>query len=716
MSDMLSTDPLMQCLVILTKLNHTPTSAEVLASGLPFEPGSEKQRLFNIDNAKANFSRAAAKAGFVSQLQRRTLSEIPSLVLPAILTLKEDNACVLLELNSEDKTAQVILPSLDEAPVQVTFEKLEEEYLGYVYFLKQNYEGFGQEQLTSEIERKNWFFGTLMKFKGIYGRVLLATFLVNIFVIAGPVFTLNVYDRIIPHNAIDTLWVLAAGVGLIYIFDVILKHIRTYFLENAARRSDVILSSMLFEQAMNLKLENKPRSVGSFASIIKDFDGIRSFFASGAITAFVDLPFATLFLLVIYSINNIIVLIPLVTILLILLLSIPMRYSIQKIINSTHEATHQRNSILIESLANLETIKTFNAGSSMQWHWEESTGFVADKTQRSRVKSGSLSTLSGFLSQCCSVIIIIAGVYLIKERELTMGGLIAVNILSSRSIAPFAQAISLLLNFGQMKVGLKSLNEFMEKEIERPEKKKFIHRSKFQGEIEFKEVGFHYPEEQNNAISNISFHIKPGERVGIIGAVGSGKSTIGKLLLGLFAPAEGAIFVDGLDIKQIDPVDLRHQFNYVPQDVILFSGTVRNNITLKAPHASDDEIIQAAKIGRVDIFTDRHPMGMDLQVGERGFALSGGQRQSVAVAMAFIKGSPLVLLDEPTNAMDFNTETQVIANLDKITKGKTTLIITHKPSILNIVDRILVMDKGKIVMDGPKKEIFAKLGGKSSEL
>ena len=713
MSDTLTTDPLMQCLVILTKLNHKPTSAEVLASGLPFEPGSEKQRLFSIDNSKANFSRAAEKAGFISQLQRRELKDIPSLVLPVILTLKGDNACVLLEINRKDKTAQVIIPSLDEAPVQVNMEKLEEGYLGHVFFLKRKYEGFGQEQLIGEfIKRKNWFFGTLMKFKGIYGRVLLATFLVNIFVIAGPIFTLSVYDRIIPHNAIDTLWVLASGVALIYLFDVILKHIRTYFLENAARRSDVILSSMLFEQAMSIKLENRPRSVGAFSSIIKDLDGIRSFFASGAITAFIDLPFAALFLLVIYSINHTIVLVPMVAILLILLLSIPMRHSIQKIIDTTHEATYQRNSILVESLANLETIKAFNAGSSMQWHWEESSGFIAGKTQRSRVRSGSLATLSGFLSQCCSVAIIIVGVYLIKERELTMGGLIAINILSSRSISPFAQAISLLLNFGQMKVGLKSLNEFMEKEIERPEKKKFLHRPSFRGEIEFKDVGFNYPEEQIKAISNISFHIKPGERIGIIGAVGSGKSTIGKLLLGLFDPGEGAVFIDGLDIKQIDPADLRHNFNYVPQDVVLFSGTVRDNITLKSPHAGDSEIITAAKIGKVDAFTDRHPMGMDLQVGERGFALSGGQRQSVAVAMAFIDESPIVLLDEPTNAMDFNTETQVIANLDKITKGKTTLIITHKPSILTMVDRILVMDKGKLVMDGPKKEIFAKLGGK----
>lgn len=713
MSEPHSSDPLMQCLVAMTRLNHTPSSEKVLSHGLPFEPGADRQRLFSIENPKANFSRAAEKAGFVSKLQKRKLNQIPSLVLPAILTLKDDNACLLLDIDFEKKNAKVIIPWLDDNPVQIGLEKLEEEYLGYVFFLKKKYNGVNQDSAAAGIlKKKNWFFGTLMKFKGVYGRVLLATFLVNIFVIAGPIFTLNVYDRIIPHNATDTLWVLACGVGLIYIFDLILKNIRTYFLENTARRSDVILSSMLFEQAMNLKLRDKPGSIGSFSSIIKDFDGIRSFFASSAITAFIDLPFSVIFLLVIYSINHLIVLIPLTTVLLILVISIPIRYSIQKTINSTHDATHHRNSVLIESLSNLEAVKAFNAGSSMQWHWEESCGFIAGKSQRSRVISGSLSTITAFLTQVNSVAIIIAGVYLIKDGELTMGGLIAVNILASRSISPMAQAVSLMLNFGQMKAGLKSLNTFMQKDVERPENKKFIHRPNLKGDIEFKDVSFNYPEEQSRAISNISFHIKSGERVGIIGAVGSGKSTVGKLLLSLFEPDEGAIFIDGLNINQIDPADLRHNFSYVPQDVTLFSGSVRDNITLKSANASDDAIIRAGKIGGVNTFTDRHPQGMDLQVGERGTRLSGGQRQSVAVSMAFIEKSPIILLDEPTNAMDFNTEAQVIANLGRVTKERTTIIITHKPSILKIVDRLLVMDKSRLVMDGPKDEILARLAGK----
>lgn len=702
----------MQCLVTLTRLNNKPASAEALAHGLPFDPKEEKQRLFSIDKPKSNFSRAAAKAGFTSSLRERKLRDIPPVVLPVILILKDDNACVLKEISYKDNVAEIIVPTLDDDPIEIDLEKLDDEYLGYVFFLKRTYEGASEsKQVGKETDRDNWFFGTLMNFKGTYARVLLSTFLVNLFVVAGPLFTMNVYDRIIPHNAVDTLWALAIGISIIYIFDLIMKFIRTTFLENTAKKSDIILSSLLFEQAMNLKMKDKPRSVGAFTSNIKDFDSIRSFFSSSAITAFIELPFAVIFLLVIYSINGTMVSVPLAVILMIILISLFMRKPIYNIVASTHEAAGRRNGILVEALSNLETIKAFNASSSMQWRWEESTGDIASKSLTSRILSNALSTISVFLTQFCSVIIIVVGVYLIKAGELSMGGLIAINLLSSRAIAPMSQVVSLLSNFEQMKAGLQSLNELMNKEVERPEKKQFIRRPKFQGEIEFKAVSFAYPDEQKTALSNVSFRISPKEKVAIIGQVGSGKSTISKIIMGFYDVNEGSVFVDGLDIKQIDPVDLRHNLGYVPQDVVLFSGTVRENITFKSPHVNDQEIIDAAVVGRVNTFTDRHPMGMDMQVGERGFNLSGGQRQSVALARCFVEKSPIVLLDEPTNAMDFNTEVQVIANLKALIQDRTAIIITHKPAILEIVDRIIVMDNGNIAMDGPKEEIFAKLGG-----
>lgn len=716
MSNNIHLDPLLLCLVTLTKLDNKPASAESLVEGLPFDPTEEKQRLFSVTSSNSNFSRAAGRAGFSSTLQERPIASIPTVVLPVILILEHDSACVLTDISFEDRRATVIIPTIDDTPRSISLDKLEEDYLGYVFFLKRQYDESGQDYLinqTASTGPGNWFFGTLYRFRGIYARVVIATLFINLFVIAGPLFTMNVYDRVIPHNAIDTLWVLAIGIGLIYFFDLILKFIRTLLLETAAKKSDIILSSVLFQHAMNIKMVERPRSVGAFASNIRDFDGIRSFFASSALTAFIDLPFSVIFLVVIYSIHPSLVLLPLSVIVGLFVVTMPMKNSIQKIVDTTHESIGKRNSILVESLSNLVTIKAFNASSTVQWHWEESTGDIASKSLRSRVRFSSLSTLSSFLTQFCSVLVIVVGVYLIREGELTMGGLIAVNILATRSIAPWTQAASLLTNYQQMKIGLQSLNALMEKQEERPAGKRFIRRPDLKGIIEFKEVDFTYPDEEKKALKNISFKINAGERVGIIGQVGSGKSTISAILMGFYDVESGSVFMDNLDVKQLDPVDLRHSYNYVPQEVTLFSGTVRDNITLSAPHATDAEIVKASDFGVVGALTDRHPLGMDLQVGERGFNISGGQRQSIAIARAFIKDSPIILLDEPTNAMDYNTEMKVINNLKEATKGKTTIIITHKPSILTIVDRLLVIDDGALVMDGPKDEIMAKLGGKS---
>ncbi|WP_458774177.1 type I secretion system permease/ATPase [Desulforhopalus sp. 52FAK] len=715
MSKNIHLDPLLLCLVALTKLDKKPASAESLVEGLPFDPTEEKQRLFSVKSSNSNFSRAANRAGFNASLQQRSIDSIPSVVLPAILILKHDHACVLTHISFEERTATVIIPTVDDTPRSISLDKLEEDYLGYVFFLKRQYDESGQDNLinqSSSNSHENWFFGTLYRFKGIYGRVVIASLFINIFVIAGPLFTMNVYDRVIPHNAIDTLWVLAIGIGLVYSFDIVLKFIRTMLLETAAKKSDIILSSVLFQHALNIKMVERPRSVGAFASNIRDLDGIRSFFASSALTAFIELPFSVIFLLVIYSIHPILVLLPLTVICVLFIVTVPMKNSIQKIVDTTHESIGKRNSILVESLSNLVTIKAFNASSTVQWHWEESTGDIASKSLRSRVRFSSLSTLSAFLTQACSVLVIVVGVYLIRAGELTMGGLIAVNILATRSIAPWTQAATLLTNYQQMKIGLQSLNTLMAKEEERPAGKRFIRRPDFKGDIEFSAVDFTYPDEEKKALKNINFKIAAGERVGIIGQVGSGKSTISSILMGFYEVESGAVFIDNLDIKQLDPVDLRHSFSYVPQEVTLFSGTVRDNITLPLPHATDDEIVKASNFGVVGALTNRHPLGMDLQVGERGFNISGGQRQSIAIARAFIKESPIILLDEPTNAMDHNTEMKVIKNLKEATEGKTTIIITHKPSILTIVDRLIVIDDGAIVMDGPKDEVLAKLGGK----
>ncbi|MCG8563567.1 MAG: type I secretion system permease/ATPase [Desulfobacterales bacterium] len=709
-------DPLLLCLATLTKIKNQPVSPEALICGLPFDPRERRQNLFSIGNSKANFSRAAENAGFKSALFKKRLHDIPPMMLPAILLLRQKKACILTAIDPTNQTAEIIYPELDETPVSVDFNSLEEEYLGFVFFLRKNFLGKQiQERISDAPQKAKWFLSTLLRFKGIYFNVLVASFFINIFVIAGPMFTMSVYDRVIPHNAVDTLWMLTIGIGAVYIFDLLLKFLRIYFLETAAKKSDIILSSLLFEQCLNMRLKDKPSSVGAFANSIKDFDNIRSFLSSSVVTAFIELPFAALFLFVIYSIHPYLLLPPLFAIGFALIYSILVNGGLKKIINKTQNAVAKRNGILIESLVHLETIKAFNASSSMQWLWEESTGDIAQKNIKSKMLSASISSLVAFFSQLSSVAVVVLGVFLIKQGELTMGGLIAVNILSGRTIAPMSQVISLITSFQQMRASLQYLDTFMETEVERPEHKNFVRRPRFQGAIEFKNCTFTYPGENKPALEDVNLKIQPGERVAIIGSVGSGKSTLGKLLLNFYDLDQGSIFIDGIDIQQIDPADLRHNFSYVPQDISLFTGTARDNITFKAPHADDGAILKAAAIGHVNAFSDIHPRGLEMQVGEGGGRLSGGQRQSIAIARAFLHKSPMILLDAPTNAMDYATETQVVKNIAKSTRGHTTVIITHKSSMVDIVDRIVVMEKGRVVLDGPKTKVMEQLGkaGKS---
>jgi len=378
-------------------------------------------------------------------------------------------------------------------------------------------------------------------------------------------------------------------------------------------------------------------------------------------------------------------------------------------IESTYEAAAEKNSVLIESLTALETIKTLGGGGHAQWKWEEATGEIAERGMKSKLISSSITTVTGFLVQLNTVAVIIVGVYMIEEMTLTMGALIAAVILSSRAISPMGQVASLIANYEHSKTALVNLNEIMKLPVERPHGKQFVQRFDFKGQIEFKNVTFTYPEETKAALENISFKIKPGERVGLIGKIGSGKSTIEKLLLGLYEPDSGSILIDGIDINQIDPADLRKNLGYVPQDIVLFKGTVKENIVYKAPYSNDKALIRAARIGGVDEFIDSHPMGFDMRVGERGEGLSGGQKQSIAISRAFLQDAPIMLMDEPTNSVDNATEQQLKRRLLANLGNRTVLLVTHKQSLLDLVNRILVVDNGKIAMDGSKQEVIAKL-------
>lgn len=714
-SETYSGEPILDSLVIYCKLQSRPYTPETLIAGLPVEQGRNTPILFSKKSSKSLFSRAAARAGFKTKVFKTPLKEINPLLLPCILLLngkteKDDlGACVLLGFDDEMKTARIVLPEAPELENQVSLEELEKQYYGFAFLLKKELRIEEKEFGVHGIKESHWFWGSFNIVKTIYRDVVVASFLTNIFILAMPLFTMNIYDRVVPNGAIQTLWVLSLGVIVIYLIDILLKFLRSYFLETAGKKTDIIASSIIFERVMDLRVSSLPGSVGSLANILKEFESIRSFLTSSTITLLIDLPFIVIFLGVISYLAGAIVFIPIFTIIVILLYTYYARQKLVQSIKESYGAGSNKNGVLIESLSSIETLKAIGALGYAQWKWEEATAQIADKSIQTKVISASITTVTSFLIQLNTVLIIIAGVYQIVDMNLTMGGLIATVIIASRAIAPMGQVASLLATFEHTKTSFKALDEIMNLPVEHPYGKKFIMRPEYKGKIEFRNVTFTYPQSSKASLSNVSLSIEPGEKVAIIGRIGSGKSTIQKLLMSLYYADEGSVLIDGIDIKQLDPAELRKNIAYVAQETILFNGTVRENIVYRAPRASDDEIIQAAEISGVLDFVQKDPQGFDLQVGEKGSLLSGGQAQSLAIARALLLNCPMVLLDEPTNQMDMNSEQLFLKRLRPYLENKTFILVTHKTSLLELVDRIIVVDDGKIMMDGPKSDVLNKL-------
>jgi ATP-binding cassette subfamily C protein LapB len=363
----------------------------------------------------------------------------------------------------------------------------------------------------------------------------------------------------------------------------------------------------------------------------------------------------------------------------------------------------------VESLTGIETIKSQGAESLIQARWERANAFLARTNVKMRALSASAMYGTATLAQVVSVTVILVGVYLIAQRELTMGALIAATMLGSRALAPAGQIVGLLMQYQGARTALDSLNKIMERPVERPDGNTFIHRAQLRGEIEFRNVRFAYPNRPDAAIDGINFKIAAGERVAIIGRVGSGKSTVLRLVMGLYQPTEGAVLIDGIDLRQLDPADVRRNCAQVSQDVTLFYGTLRENIALGMPYADDSAIVAAAEVAGMAEFVNRHPRGFDMPVGERGELLSGGQRQAVGIARAVLHNAPVLLLDEPTSAMDFSTEAQITARMTAFAQNKTVVLVTHRTSMLAMVNRVIVIDGGKVVADGPRDRIMEAL-------
>ncbi|WP_296129336.1 type I secretion system permease/ATPase [Pseudomonas sp. Ga0074129] len=691
-------DPLLDSLLSLCSLHQKSVSRAMLTAGLPLP----EQRL-----SAELLPRAAARAGLQGRWLRRALGKIPPLAMPALLLLKEGRSAILLGWDEQGQ-ARIMLSESEGGEVHVSAEVLAEDYSGRVFFAQPQHKfDFNRGEMIPRAT--SWFRDTLKRSRWLYIDAIAASLLINLIGLATPLFVMNVYDRVVPNQAEATLWVLAIGITGVFFFDLLLKTLRGLCLDLAGKKTDLIISATLFERIVGMAMKFRPARVGSFAQNIHEFQSLRDFLASLTLASVIDLPFTLLILAVIAMIGGHLVWIPVLAFPLVALIGWALQRPLAETMQRTMALAGERQSSLIESLAGLDAVKVNNAESERQYLWEQTIGTLSRLELRARMLSSLAMNATLLVQQLAGVVVVVLGVYQIMAGNLSMGGLIACYMLTSRALGPLTQVSGLLTRYQQARVTLDSVNQMMELPQERHADERPLKRQSLQGAIEFRQLDFHYPDQQQAALVGINLSVRPGEKIGIIGRSGSGKSSLAKLIVGLYQADAGSLLVDGIDVRQLDVSDLRHNIGYVPQDIQLFSGTLRDNLVSGARYVEDELVLQAAELAGVHEFARLHPKGYELQVGERGQNLSGGQRQNVALARALLLDPPILLLDEPTSSMDNTGEERLKQRLSAVIGTKTLLLVTHRASMLSLVDRLIIVDRGQIIADGPKGSVMEAL-------
>ncbi|RXJ56298.1 type I secretion system permease/ATPase [Candidatus Marinarcus aquaticus] len=703
MADIRNTDTLLECLLFLSKYHERPASAESLISGLA---------VYNTVMNPRMFTQSAKRIGLITKTVKRDIKDISKLALPSVMMLGSDKSCVLLDLDLKKNEALVMMPEVSLGETKISIDELEKLYNGYLLVIKPAYNF--DNRLSREIsvkQPKKWFWGTMRRNKPIYIKVAIAALVINMFILATPLFTMNVYDRVLPNNALDTLWVLAIGILVVMVFDFILKLLRAHFIEIAGKRADITMSSKIFDQLLNIRLDAKPASTGQFVSRLQGFESVREFFTSATVATVVDLPFIVIFIAIIFFIGGPIGYISIFTVFIAFAFSYYMQKPIKDTVAKSSKEDQIKQTTLTETVAGLEIIKSVRAQNRMRTHWENSINQTSYFGKKAHYLSQVVTFFTAFISQFSNIAVVIVGVYLASEGEMTMGAIIASMMLNGRVIAPVSQIVGMIIRLDRTMLSLNNIDEIMNMPVERNDAQRYLSRPDLSGDIQFKDITFSYKGKNFDVLKNLNITIKEGEKVGIIGKIGSGKSTLWKLLMNLYEPTRGSILIDKTDIRQIDPVDLRRAIGCVPQEAFLFMGTVKDNITIGEQFATDEQILKAAKIAGVHDFLGKHDAGYDLIVGERGEGLSGGERQSITLARALLTDPKILILDEPTNSMDGQTEEAFKRRMKEIVKDKTLILVTHRPSVLSLVDRLIVMDDGKVIADGSKEEVLKVLSG-----
>jgi ATP-binding cassette subfamily C protein LapB len=693
-------DPVLDCLTYLAREADRPSSPVLLRAGLAL-----------ADDGTLPFHQiepALDQVGMRAEPIARRLKGWPARKMPAVLELTEGRAAVLLEMRDGD--ALVYAPGIAELN-WIKLAELEPVYAGRAVVVEtdptREREG---ERPWDKAKRSHWFWSEVYKVRKEYWPVLLAALIVNLLAFAMPLFTMNVYDRVIPNKAISTLWVLALGVFLALGFDFILRVARARLIDEVSRALDAKLSQKLFEKVMNLPMAERQGSTGAFARRVSEFEMVRDFFASTTVVLIVDVIFLFLFLGLITILAGWLVFVPIVGIALMLIAGLSLQKAMGRAAIDAQADSSLQHSVLVESIAGAETLKAARAEGQMLGRWRRYSAMSAATSERMRRLTAIAVNLASISQQLISVGLLIGGFYQFQQGDMTMGAIIAIIMLSGRSLQPIGQLAFLVTRGKQAFATLDSLQRMMDASDERQVAMRSIVPEIRAGHVELNNVSFRYPNAGRDSLDGLNLKIGPGERIGIIGRVASGKSTLGRVLCGLYAPTEGEMLVDGLDSRQYHPHQLRESFRFVAQDAEVFSGTVRDNLMLGAAKANDEQLIDAVVRSGADIFLSRDAAGFDLPVGERGSRLSGGQRALLVLARALVSPSKMLFLDEPTGSMDTQTELYFIEHLKTaLTADQSLVVATHRHNMLSILTRLIVIDGGKILADGPRDDVLKHL-------
>lgn len=554
----------------------------------------------------------------------------------------------------------------------------------------------------------DWLMVPIRRNMPVYLKVALAAAMINLFALVTSLFTMTVYDRVIPNNATASLVGLSIGLVIVVVLDFVLKLLRAYFVDVAGADIDRDIGDSLFKRVLALRLDHKDRPVGAIAGLMRELETLRDFFASATLTALVDVPFILVALVLIAVIGGWVVIVPVLLLAMVVLVAWFVHPAMDRLSARTLGEGLGKQAVLVETLGGLEMVKAINAGDLLLRRWRDAVDRHSRSALRQRLVNTISMTFTGSAQTVSYAGIVIFGVGLVADHALTTGGLVACSILSSRAMGPVAQVASLMSRLAGTRTAYRELDRMMASEPEGPALGG-LKPVRLEGLVEFRNVTFRYSGASAPVLNGVNLRIAPGERVALLGRVGSGKSTLGRLLLGLYDPSEGSVAIDGADIRQYDPTMLRHHIGAVLQDTSLFTGSVRENVALGRPSIDDEEMLRAAGLSGTHQFIGTIADGYDLRLADRGEGLSGGQRQSIAIARALAGSPQILLLDEPSSAMDQQTETQLIERLLVEAAGRTMIVMTHRPALLRLVDRIVVIDSGRIAADGPRDAILRQM-------